>query len=290
MAGESVLITGAGTGLGLETAVYLAHRGFNVFASVYEDGQREHVKEQAAKNRVSLHMVDVDILDRESIQTAVETVLDHHERIDALVNNAGISLRGYFEDCEDDEIRRTVEVNLFGTMAVTRAVLPHMRAARRGRLVFVSSVGGRIGSMARTAYCASKFGLEGFAESLTQEVVPLGLKVSLIEPGLVNTERWTVNRGLAKGAMNPNSPYYEWFCRQEKLADELVKTSGITPNDVARTIYRALTVDRPRLRYVVGRRTSLILALRRYIPGEFFERLYFGEAMRRVTGARTSQE
>ena len=286
MAGESVLITGAGTGLGLETAVYLARQGFNVFASVYEDGQREHVESREAKAQVTLNIIDLDILNRDSIQAAVQTVLGQHGRIDALVNNAGVSLRGYFEDCEEAEIRRTVEVNLFGTMAVTRAVLPHMRAARRGHLVFVSSVGGRIGSMARTAYCASKFGLEGFAESLMQEVMPFGLKVSLVEPGLVSTERWTVHRGLAKGAMNPNSPYYEWFCRQEKLADQLVQSSGISPDDVARTIYQALTADRPRLRYVVGRRTSLILALRRYIPGEIFERLYFSEAMRRVTGSR----
>ena len=286
MAGESVLITGAGTGLGLETAVYLARQGFNVFASVYEDGQREHVESREAKAQVTLNIIDLDILNRDSIQEAVQTVLGQHGRIDALVNNAGISLRGYFEDCEEAEIRRTVEVNLFGTMAVTRAVLPYMRAARRGHLVFVSSVGGRIGSMARTAYCASKFGLEGFAESLMQEVMPFGLKVSLVEPGLVDTERWTVHRGLAKGAMNPNSPYYEWFCRQEKLADQLVQSSGISPDDVARTIYQALTADRPRLRYVVGRRTSLILALRRYIPGEIFERLYFSEAMRRVTGSR----
>ena len=140
--------------------------------------------------------------------------------------------------------------------------------------------------MARTAYCASKFGLEGFAESLMQETMPLGLKVSIVEPGLVNTERWTVHRGLAKGATNPKSPYYEWFCRLEKLSDELLQTSGITPNDVAKTIYKALTVSQPRLRYVVGRRTGLILALRRYAPGELFERIYFGEAMRRITGSR----
>ena len=287
---NSVLITGAGTGLGLETALYLAEKGFTVYATIPELGQQDHVETQAARRRLKLRVLRLDVTDEASIQAAVGAVLAECGGIYALVNNAGISLRGYFEDCDEEEIRRTVEVNLFGVMAVTRAVLPHMRLARRGRLVFISSIGGRIGAMARTGYCASKFGVEGFAESLMQEVVPLGLCVSLIEPGLVNTERWTINRGLARRALDPDSPYSAWFRQEEALADAFVRTSPTRPADVARAVHRALTAQRPRLRYVVGWRASLVLALRRYVPGELFERLYFGEAMRRVTRPRPSPQ
>jgi short-subunit dehydrogenase len=168
-------------------------------------------------------------------------------------------------------------------MAVTKAVLPHMREARRGRIILMSSVGGRIGSLGVSAYCATKFAVEGFGESLHQELAPLGVRVVLIEPGIVKTERWTTNRGLAKGASNPSSPYYAWFCEAEKQSDELVRTSTATPADVAAVVHRALTVERPRLRYMIGRKAKLAVSLRRLLPGESFERLYFGTVMRRVT-------
>lgn len=281
-----VLITGAGTGLGLEMACSLAASGFNVYAGVLDSSQCQHVEAQAAARNVKLETLRLDVTDQQSIETAVRTVVEQTGGIYGLVNNAGISLRGYFEDLDEGEIRQTFEVNLFGTMAVTRAVLPYMRQARDGRLVFISSIGGHIGAMARTAYCASKFAVEGFAESLMQEVTPLGVKVSIVAPAIVKTERWTTNRGIARRASDPSSPYYDWFQGEEKLADMLVRTSPTTPADVAAAVGQALSVQRPRLRYLVGSRARLLLALRRYIPGELFERLYFGEIIRRVTGSR----
>lgn len=283
---DSVLVTGAGMGLGLEIALQLAARDFTVYASVPELSQRASVEAQAAARNVRVRVILLDVTDESSIAGAVRTVVDECGGIYGLVNNAGLSLRGYFEDLDDDEIRRVFGVNLFGVMAVTRAVLPHMRSARRGRLIFVSSIGGRIASMARTAYCASKFGLEGFAESVMQEVAPLGLQVSVIEPAIIKTERWTVNRGVARRALQEQGPYYSWFCNEEKLADGLVRSSPTTPADVACAVQEALTAKRPRLRYVVGRRARLVLLVRRYMPGELFERFYFGEAMRRITGSR----
>lgn len=283
---KSVLITGAGTGLGLEMALFLARHGYTVYASVLDAAQQAHVEDAAARHGVTLRIVQLDVTDERSVAAAVATILRECGGIYALINNAGLSLRGFFEDCDDDEIRRVFEVNLFGVMAATRAVLPHMRSARRGRLVFISSIGGRIASMARTAYCASKFGVEGFAESLMQEVTPLGIRVSIVEPAIIKTERWTVHRGLARRARRFEGLYGEWFRREEALADRLLQTSPTTPADVARTVHEALEAEQPRLRYVVGRRPNAVLTLRRYLPGETFERLYFGEAMRRVTGAR----
>ncbi|MCB9141418.1 MAG: SDR family oxidoreductase [Anaerolineales bacterium] len=285
---NKVLITGAGTGLGLETALTLAGRGFTVFASVLDAEQQARVASEASQRGVTLNTPIMDVTDEESVQATIDAIVAAPGALLGVVHNAGISLRGYFEDCDDDEIRRVFEVNLIGAMTVTRAVLPTMRAAGLGRLIFVSSIGARVASMGRTAYCASKFALEGFAESLMQEVIPLGIQVSIIEPAIINTERWTVHRGIARRAKDPSSPYLAWFERQEEIADELVRTSPTTPDQVADAIYRALTDGRPQLRYIVGKRARLVVTLRRYLPGELFERFYFGEAMRRVTAADRS--
>jgi len=281
----SVLITGASTGLGLATAVYLAEQGFKVYASMRDLGKRTALDEAAAHRGVQLHVLQLDITKKDEIEKAVCTVVERSGGIHGLVNNAGIGLRGYFEDLSEEEIYRLFEVNVFGTMAVTRAALPHMRAARRGRIVIISSVAGRIGSPSGSAYCATKFAQEAFGESLAQEVVPFGVYVSLVEPAIIKTGRWGVNRGIAKGALDPESPYYAWFRETERLANWLVETSPVKPADVARAVHTALTARRPRLRYMVGRRAGLVVTLRRYLPGGLFERLYFGEVVRRVTRA-----
>jgi NAD(P)-dependent dehydrogenase (short-subunit alcohol dehydrogenase family) len=285
---DSILVTGASTGLGLETAVYLAGQGFEVYASMRDMARRTPLDDAVARRNAALHVLQLDVTDEASIDRAVRTVVERSGGIYGLVNNAGIGLRGYFEDLSQEEIRRVFEVNVFGTMAVTRAVLPYMRAARRGRIVIISSVGGRIGSLAVSAYCATKFAQEGFGESLAQEVVPFGVYVSLVEPAIIKTERWGSRRGVARGALDPKSPYYAWFYASERLADRLVETSPTKPVDVAKVVQTALTVRRPRLRYIAGRRAGLVVALRHYLPGEIFERLYFGEAVRQVTGAGQS--
>ena len=283
----SILVTGAAGSLGLETALALAGRGFGVFAGARRAGQQAAIREAAAKRGLSLETVALDLTDPSSVAEAVRAAADSPGGLFGLVNNAAVNLRGYFEDLAEDEVRRLFEVNLFGTLGVTRQALPYLRAAGRGRIVVMSSVAGRIGSMGLTAYVASKFALEGFAESLSLEVGPLGIRVALVEPGIVKTDVWGKNRWMAVRALDPASPYRDWFERaEEEEADRLVRTSRITPADVAGTVLRAITDRRPRLRYTVGRRASLVMALRRYLPGETFERLYFGEVLRRVTGRR----
>jgi len=281
---DSVLITGASTGLGLETAVYLAERGFKVYATMRDPGRRQALDAEAARRGVTIDVLRLDVTDRASIEEAVKTVVEQSGGIYAVVNNAGIEMRGFFEDLSEEELRQPFETNLFGTMAVTRAAVPHMRAAGRGRIVVISSVGGRIGAMSLTAYCASRFGQEGFAESLYQELKPLGVHVSLVEPGITKTDHWTSpNHMVAGQARSPASPYYAWFRRMERLTAQLVASSPTRPVQVAEAIHKALTARRPRLRYMVGRRARFIVALRRYVPAGLFERLYFGTIIRRVT-------
>ena len=281
---SSVLVTGASTGLGLETAIYLAERGLKVYASMRDLGRRDELDQAAERRRVQLYLLKLDITKADEIANAVNTIIKSGE-IFGLVNNAGVGLRGYFEDLSDEEIRHVFEVNVFGTMAMTRAVLPHMRAAGRGRIVVISSVGGLISSLAVSAYCATKFAQEGWAESLYQELLPLGIHVSLVEPAIIKTERWASRRGIAKKAQDPSSPYYDWFQASERMANHFVQNSPTRPVDVAKTVHKALLARRPKLRYMAGRRAGLVVKLRKFLPGEIFERFYFGEAIRRVTQA-----
>lgn len=286
---DSVLVTGAATGLGREMALYLAERGFQVYATMRDLAQGDALRAAAEERQVQLRLLQLDVTDGGSIDRAVQTIVAESGGLYGLINNAGIGLRGYFEDLTGDEIRQVFDANVFGFMAVTKAVLPIMRQARRGRILLISSVGGKIGSPGVAVYCATKFAVEGFGESLFQELAPLGLNVVLIEPGIIKTERWTTHRGLAKGAQNPDSPYYAWFQQAERESDQLVRASTATPRDVAEVAYEALTVARPRLRYMIGRKAKLAVALRRWLPGESFERLYFGLVMRRVTRPATAR-
>ncbi len=283
MSGDSVLITGSGTGLGLASALYLAERGFRVYATVRNPAQRPTVMAAAAERGVTLSVLELDLTDRQTIDAAVATVVEECGSLYALVNNGGIGLRGCMEDVTDAEIRAVFEANVFGTMAMTQAVLPHMRAAGRGRVVTITSVGGRISTFGLGVYCSSKFAQEGFGEALALELAPFdGLHAVMIEPGIIKTERWDEHRGTAVGAQDPSSAYYELFRASEAVADAFVERSRTKPEDVAAAIHEALTAKRPKMRYVVGRPAAAAIVLRRYLPSGLFERVYWGPFLRRI--------
>jgi NAD(P)-dependent dehydrogenase (short-subunit alcohol dehydrogenase family) len=279
---DAVIITGSGTGLGLETALHLAQRGFRVYATVRDLDRAPEVHEAARERGVAVRVLELDLTDRGSIERAVAEVAAENGGVFALVNNGGIGLRGCVEDVSAEEVRRVFEANVFGTIAVTQAVLPHMRAAQRGRIVTITSVGGRISAFGVGVYCASKFAQEGLGEALALEVAPFGIQAVLIEPGMIKTTRWTEHRGTAARALDPDSPYRELFRASEEMADRIVERSRTRPADVAAAVHHALTTERPRMRYVVGRPASIVIALRRYLPSRFFERVYFGSFLRRI--------
>jgi NAD(P)-dependent dehydrogenase (short-subunit alcohol dehydrogenase family) len=280
---KAVLITGASSGIGCETALLLAERGFRVFATMRDLSRRAKLDEEARSRGVQVQVLQLEITDAASVKAAVEAVVAQAGGLFGLVNNAGVQLRGYFEDLSEPEIRQNFEANVFGTMAVTRAVLPHLRAAGQGRIVVLSSIAGRIGSLGLSSYCACKFALEGFAESLAPEVAPLGIRVSLVEPGIVGTDLWGANRGLGQGALNPQSPYHAWFQEFERLTDWAVRTSPTKPRHVAEAVHLALSSPNPRLRYAVGRRASGLMKLQRLLPERVFQRLYFQTLQNKVT-------
>lgn len=285
-----VLITGASSGIGLETALHLAEHGHNVYASVPDPSHLPGLEKAAEDRKVRPRALIMDVTDPQGIESAVETVVRESGGIYGLVNNAGLGLRGFFEDLSDDEIRELFDVNVFGVMAVTRAVLPHMRQAREGRILIMSSAGGRIAAMTISAYCAGKFAVEGFGEALALETAPLGLHVSLIEPGLVRTPHFTVNRGQAKASTDPGSPYHKWFVQNETMIDGILEKNRIRPADVAEAVRKALEAKKPRLRYVVGWRAKLLISLRRHLPGEWFDRAYSRGVQRKLARFGISEE
>jgi NAD(P)-dependent dehydrogenase (short-subunit alcohol dehydrogenase family) len=287
---DTVVVTGASTGLGLETALRLAGEGFTVFAGVRDLSKRPDVLQAAAERGVQVAVLKLDLTDSSSIDEAVSSVVAATGGIFALVNNGGIGLRGCLEDCSEEEIRRVFETNVLGTIALTKAVLPHMRAAGCGRVVTVSSVGGRVCGFGVSVYCASKFAQEGLGEALALELAPFGVQSVLVEPGIIDTSRWRSHRGTAKGANDPDSPYHALFWASEAEADRIVERSPTRPADVAEAIRTAVTAEQPKMRYVVGRGATVVIALRRYLPQSLFERLYFGGQLRRLEGkARAGQ-
>jgi NAD(P)-dependent dehydrogenase (short-subunit alcohol dehydrogenase family) len=284
-----VFVTGAGSGLGLACALHLASRGDDVYGSTLTAEESTHLEREAARRGVTVHSLLMDVTSRSSVEAAAARLHAERGRLDALVQFAGMGLRGFFEDLGLDEIRRVYDVNVFGTMTVTQVMLPLVRASR-GRMVITTSIAGRVGSMSISGYASSKFAVEGFVECLAQEVAPFGVSISLLEPGLVMTEHFTRNRNRAARAIDPAGPYYAWFCQHEKIVDDLLRRNRFTPQDVAQVVEQILRARRPRLRYVVGAKARLVLALRRYIPGEIFERAYFGLVRRMVTAPRRQAE
>jgi NAD(P)-dependent dehydrogenase (short-subunit alcohol dehydrogenase family) len=279
---DPILVTGSSTGLGLETALHLAERGFRVFAAVRDLASRSHVLDAASERGVELDVVRLDLSDPATIEAAVESVVSETGAIFGLVNNGGVGLRGAVEDSSEEEIRRVFETNVLGTVAATRAVLPHMREAGCGRIVTITSVGGRVPGFGVSIYCASKFAQEGLAEGLALELAPFGIQSIIVAPGIVKTPRWAEHRGTAAGAHDTASSYHALFWASEAIADRIVERSPTTPADVASAVATALTDPEPRLRYVVGRGASAVVFLRRHLPERMFERRYYGGQLRRL--------
>src|SRR5581483_8488364 len=173
------LITGAGSGLGLESALFLAARNFRVYGTVLTEAEHNHLNERAAARRVKVTPLRMDVTRRPDIDRTVDTIIRESGRIAAVVHFAGMGLRGFLEDLSMEEIRRLYDVNVFGIMELTQAVLPHMRAHRSGRIVITASAAGRMGEMSISGYSSGKFAVVGLGGCLRQEMAIFGIHVSI---------------------------------------------------------------------------------------------------------------
>jgi NAD(P)-dependent dehydrogenase (short-subunit alcohol dehydrogenase family) len=206
MTSPVTLITGTSSGIGLEIAVQAAAGGHTVVATMRDLAKADRLRDAASAIGVTLDIRQLDVTDADSIAACIDAVVATHGRLDALVNNAGAGHVGTIENESLDAVRDVMEVNFFGVVAVTKAALPHLRASR-GRVVAVSSVGGAVGQPFSEAYCAAKFAVEGFLESLAPVAETVGVRVSIVEPGAVASD-FVPNIGLDRAAMVADAGAY----------------------------------------------------------------------------------
>ena len=260
-----VLITGATAGIGRETALHLAKMGHHVIASGRKTRELAVLKTEAESLNVKLDTLVLDVTSAASIASAVTAVdlLTDGKGLDVLVNNAGFGVLGPTSEIADSEMRRQYETNVFGLMAVTRAFLPRMRERRAGRIINVSSVGGRITLPYFGVYNSTKYALESLSDALRYELRPFGIDVSLIEPGVIRTNfEATAVSNLSSLQETPYSGALGKYEEMSKMADKFASN----PIVIAKAIARAVNARRPSARYVAPWSTNFVLLFRAIAP------------------------
>jgi NAD(P)-dependent dehydrogenase (short-subunit alcohol dehydrogenase family) len=270
----AVLVTGASTGIGRACAEHLDSLGFSVFAGVRKEADAESLRGAGSR---AIRPLMIDVTDGDSIAAAAQAIgEDAPEGLAGLVNNAGVAFGGPLELVTIDEWRAQMEVNFIGQVAVTQALLPALRK-RRGRIVNITSIGGRLATPFLGPYNASKFALEAVTDALRQELRPFGVDVVAIEPGAVATPIWDKGRESAEQvtARMPAEGVELYGAGIEALRRGIAQAerAGVPPLDVAKAVAQALTASRPKPRYVIGRDARMRLAISRMLPTRTMDRL-----------------
>ena len=256
------LVTGTSSGIGQATALGLAARGWLVGATLRDERGSEPLLQEGCD------LLTCDVTRPEQCQRAVDSLIKRHGRLDALVANAGVGLFGCFEDLDDDQIRAVFDVNLFGVMNCARAALPALRESR-GRLVIVSSVAGRRAAPGSSAYNASKFAVEGWAEALAYEVEPFGVTVVLVEPGPTQSAFFDQRQDGSRVGTGPYGPITERL----RTLSSAVRDRAVPVQTIANTIVEALETEAPRLRLAPGLRNRAEITAARVLPTAIFRGL-----------------
>jgi short-subunit dehydrogenase len=263
-----VLITGATAGIGRISALHLAKLGHHVIASGRKVGELAKLSQEAAG--LKLDTLVLDVTSAESIASAVEEVsrLTRGHGLDVLVNNAGFGILGPTSEIDDSEMRRQFETNVFGLMNVTRAFLPRMQQRRSGRIINISSVGGRVTLPYFGVYNSTKYAVESLSEALRFELKAFGIDVSLIEPGVIRTNfEATAVSGLGRFAATPYARAIAKYEEMSKMADRFASN----PIVIARAIARAVEARRPAARYVAPRSTYLAIWMNAVVPQRMWD-------------------
>jgi len=268
---RSVLITGASTGIGRASALRLDAAGWRVFAGVRREEDAEALREAGSSRLTPLLL---DVTEPGQIAAAAEAVAaEEPDGLAGLVNNAGVAIPGPLETIPIEELRRQIEVNLVGQVAVTQALLPAIRRAH-GRIVFIASIGGRIAFPFTGAYHAAKFGIEAVGDVFRQELAPWGIRVAIVEPGSIDTPIWERGERASDEHADPRreSLYGAAIEKYRKVVRQTAER-GIAPEKVAERIEHALSAARPRTRYLVGVDANLQARIKPFVPTPVFDRI-----------------
>jgi short-subunit dehydrogenase len=265
-----VLITGASSGIGKETAKLLAGRGFIVYGAARRTEKMEDLQS------LGIRVLKMDVTNDESMIQGVEEIIRAEKRIDILVNNAGYGSYGALEDVPISEARYQFEVNIFGLARLTQLVLPYMRNQKSGKIINISSIGGKIGEPHGTWYHATKFALEGISDSLRMELKQFGIDVVIIQPGPIITEWNTIARENMK-KVSGNTAYKDLVARHVKMFERADTTMGSLPIVIARKIEKAVLAGKPKTRYAAGGGAKAILWARKILSDRMFDWLMLSQ-------------
>ena len=262
--GKIILITGASQGIGLTMATYLASQGHIVYGT-------SRNPDNLTKD-FTFKLVALDVCDDESTKNAIDSVIEKEGRIDVLINNAGRGMMGAVEDSSVEEAQAVFDTNFFGILLTSRAVLPHMRNQKSGKIINISSIAGLMGLPFRGIYSASKFAVEGLSESMRFELEPLGIWVSVIEPGDVKTDIGE-SRVISEEAKTDNSAYKAPFDLSQDIANQDVD-KGSDPIIIAQTAEKIILAKNPKVRYVAGALAQkLSVPAKNMLPSRTFENI-----------------
>jgi short-subunit dehydrogenase len=267
------IITGSSSGIGHATALLLARNRFHTYATMRNIKKSVDIMEIANRERLPLQVIQLDVNDDTSIRNSIEKVISEKQRIDLLVNNAGYGLVGAFEDLSVEEIKTQFETNFFGVIRLTQQVLPIMRKQKSGTIVNVSSGAGRIGFPGMSAYVSSKFALEGVSESMSYELEPLGIKIVIIEPGVIRTN-FKKNAVMSKKSLDDSSisPYSSIIQKMDASITSIIE-HATPPEEVAKAILRVVTSNNPELRFPIGNDIIMMLETKKSMSDEDFRKM-----------------
>ena len=250
------LVTGSSSGIGFETSLGLARNGFYTFASMRDVSKGNKIKELAKKENLPIDIIELDVDKEDSIKNAVKTIIEKKQRIDVLVNNAGWGLWGSVEDVSVNEFKAQFETNFFSVIRIIQEVAPIMREQKSGHIINISSIAGRIGFPISPAYISSKFALEGLSESLRFELMPFGVNVIIIEPGMIKTNFFEPMK-LGKKAENTDA--YKNITEKVLSGVKMMAQMATDPKEVSNTIIQAIKEEKPLPRYIVGNDALMFL-------------------------------
>ncbi|MFZ0697730.1 MAG: SDR family oxidoreductase [Nitrososphaeraceae archaeon] len=260
------IVTGSSTGIGYETSLILARNGFLTYATMRNLNKSEDMKLTVAKENLPIKIKQLDVTDDVSVTNAIQAISTEVGRIDVLVNNAGYGLNGAFEDLAMDEIKAQYETNVFGLIRTTQAVLQIMRRQKSGTIINISSGAGRFGLPGGSAYVSTKFAVEGLSESMSYELEPFGIKVVIVEPGVIRTN-FMDGLVVAKKSQDPNSPYSQIMQKIATAFEEMMKNAS-SPDLVAKVVLSAIRDKNPSLRYLAGNDVEAWLGGKRKMADE----------------------